>query len=334
MLSPRRPLTDEIKKQILEEKENGSSVYAIAKKISRSPSTVRCFLKCYGNDHQLSRKRGRKPKLTDEIEDFIAQFSDNKDISCSKIATEIKKKFPDVSLSKETVRVIRQRLNKQQVGEIENILTPTSSNSRRTPRDYGEFENGIFWGKQQRDEEDRKEFAAKIFALNRPIILSNSYTIQLSENGILTRCNMGEQPVMTAFTAIGKSTEITIWAAIGNGWKSQLFVLKDNVHLVDLLRINNVSDELIEKFGVHVFLDEKMLKSEIFPFVEYFPNDCSDLNTINDLFMRMQNEVKQRQFRNEDELISYLTYLWSLVTFDDIHYCLQSFYDKLKHCMD
>ncbi|EKE37501.1 hypothetical protein ENUP19_0319G0022 [Entamoeba nuttalli] len=327
MISPRRPLTDDIKLQIINEKEqNGSSVYAIAKKLGRSPSTVRCFLKCYGNDHQLSRKRGRKPKLTDEIEEFIAQFSDNKDISCSKIAAEIKKKFPDVSLSKETVRVIRQKLHKGS-NELE---TPSSGRTSH----YGEFENGVFIGRfTQKDEDERKEFAAKILELNRPIVLSSTAIIGVGENGVLTRCNKGEMPVFTAFTAKGKLLEITVWGAIANGWKSPLINIKGDMLLGEALKNYGISDEVLEKFGPHVFLDERMLKGEIFPFLEFFPHDSSDLNPLNDLFSKIQVEVKNRQFRNEEELISFVEYLWNIISMDDIQNYIQQFYDRINHCV-
>ncbi|ELP92753.1 hypothetical protein EIN_371650 [Entamoeba invadens IP1] len=313
MISPRRPLTDDIKLQILTEKEqNGSSVYAIAKKIGRSPSTVRCFLKCYGNDHQLSRKRGRKPKLTEEIEDFIAQFADNKDVSCSRIATEIKKKFPDVSLSKETVRVIRQKLGKNP------DETPLSSSR------INYFENGVYI------EDERKEFADKILALNRPVILSNTSVFCVKGNGTLTRCSNGGFPVITAFTATGKALEVTVWGAIGSGWKSPMVRIVNDISLGEVLKKGMISEQLVEKYGPHVLLDEQVLKGEDFPFLENFPIDSSDLNPINDLFLKMQGEVNKMQFRNEEELFAYVQFLWGVVNEAETTMVVAEFFERIN----
>lgn len=190
--SPRTPLSDELKLKIVKESENGETVYSISKKLGRSPSTVRCFLKCYGSDHQLSRKRGRKPKMTEEIEKYICSFPD--EISCTKVADEVKLKFEDVSISKETVRVIRQK--------------------------YKGRGKGI----------SLKEFCEKLLEMkenNQPIAFCSSYRMVVNEKGFLMRFEEDEA-MITPFECKGEIMELRVWGFISNTFNTFIVNVNDS----------------------------------------------------------------------------------------------------------
>ncbi|KAL7712782.1 Tc3 transposase DNA binding domain-containing protein [Entamoeba marina] len=290
MISPRRPLTDDLKMKILREKEHyGSSIYSIAKKYDRSPSTIRCFLKCYYHDQQLSRKRGRKPKMTEEIKEFISRFGMKNEVSCRKIAIEVKRNFPDVSLSKETVRVIRQKQKRQQ-------LSPLSTT-------------------QPIDDSERSLYTNKMLSNDLPVIFSNTFLMGVDQNGLLTRTSCSTSfPIQTAFSAEGNPMEIMVWAAISTVFKSDLILIEDELDLESILIENKIPEILKKKHGPFILAGNT---SSLIGQLSYFGNHFKTPehgNPINDLFQTIQQNLFGKRFKTKQELFMYVSHMWGTIS--------------------
>lgn len=279
-------------------------------------TTIISFLNSYEKTHELSPKRGRKPKVTDEIKQQVI------DATISNPFAHLKDHEANINLGRETIRKIlhEESFNYYELTPISPLTEQHINNRISYCRSV--LQNGL-----------------------QPVIFTDESTVvlDLSKKGIWRK--RGFHPPSSFFTQDHHPIQVMVWGAIGpKGFRTNLIKCPDSLtayNYCKLLADNHVFFQC-SRLGHYIWQQDgapshravaDLIKNHV-PDMIIWPAYSPDLSPIEQVWAYLKQKLRGISFNTADELFERLQIEWQNIPNSMIHNFWESYYARAKVCND
>ena len=311
MKKKRVELTEEEKVKILTLRGRGYSYFEISKIISRPRSMISSFIS-YNATSKLFPKRGRKPLSATALLQVRSRLDQNPFLT-------LRDQANNLNLSHETIRKYRHE-QKYHYFKIKD-MPPLDDKHKKARIEYCDY---ILQNQSM-----------------IPIIFTDESMIEqnLHKKGIWRR--RGQYPNGTFAVTIGHPTCVMVWGGIGpNGYKTPLLRCPERLNSISyakMLSDNNIFLQIGENVPNFVWQQDgaspynpcfEIISQILGGRIIKWPARSPDLSPIEQLWAIIKANLREKEFRNKDELFAVIKMEWEKVP----NSVVRNLYESAYYC--